>query len=329
MSESGTDLFELLEEGYYALSTQDLAAAQNIADKTSALAPEHPEVSNYVGALQMAKGDYGDALSNFKSAISVDPGFIGALLNATQALANMERYDEAAAYIAKARDWPVSDEDRIELLLQEVMLKTRGHKVEEALALCRELPETCDEPSLAFRMGQWLFDLGEVDRAEALIEGAVQAGYLVADSVYYQGLLRSVRQDRVGAVVSFLKTRELDAISERPPWQEPTHAFEKRVGLALSQISEPERTQLDGALVLVLPLPSPELICEGIDPRLPLLIEPTRGERDMVTRVFVYQRNLERTVLAEKDLDARIMDELLLEAREAFKPTSRHPAARK
>ncbi len=84
---------------------------------------------------------------------------------------------------------------------------------------------------------------------------------------------------------------------------------------------------IDGAFVIVGDLPGAEVVAEGVDPRIPVLLDGLSldGEPPKASRVFVYRRNVERMGLSgsEAELIAQAITE---EIRHAF-PTLREASA--
>ena len=109
---------------------------------------------------------------------------------------------------------------------------------------------------------------------------------------YYLGLWLDAKEDRAGATVAFLQSRDLDGSTPPPPWSTTRPIFERRLRGAMKKLTERVSAALEGALVVVANLPGREVIAEGVDPRLCALADDVHDGK--VGRLFVYQRNCER-----------------------------------
>jgi hypothetical protein len=71
--------------------------------------------------------------------------------------------------------------------------------------------------------------------------------------------------------------------------------FEREVERALARLDSESRQLLDGALVVVVGAPGAEVVADGVDPRVDVLLDlASDGEETKVVRIFVYQQNVER-----------------------------------
>ena len=134
---------------------------------------------------------------------------------------------------------------------------------------------------------------------------------------------RLIRPEEVGALVAFLRSREIDSQAAHAPWSIPLPQFEGRVRAALSQLPPDVSSLLEGALVIVTDLPGAEVVAEGVDPRVPVLLdalsEPDQTPR--VGRIFIYRRNVERLAPGLFELDAEVVRSLVTEVRATFPET--------
>jgi hypothetical protein len=126
---------------------------------------------------------------------------------------------------------------------------------------------------------------------------------------YYLGLLSDAEGDPDAATLEFLRCRDLDSATPRQHWSLTAAQFERHVRKAIERLEPGHQETLDGALVVVTELPGAEVVADGVDPRAAVLLDAL-GERDgrpHASRVFVYQRNVER--LCESA--AKLEDDLL------------------
>jgi predicted Zn-dependent protease with MMP-like domain len=138
-----------------------------------------------------------------------------------------------------------------------------------------------------------------------------------ADAFYYQGLVREARGDARGATVSFLQAREADLHAEPPPWSLNQTQFERRVQAAVRRLPERLSVRIEGALVVVSDMPGPEVVAEGVDPHVGVLLDElldASGQAaqndqgaERAGRVFIYQRNIERWADGADQLEDEIL----------------------
>jgi hypothetical protein len=134
--------------------------------------------------------------------------------------------------------------------------------------------------------------------------------------------------DQRGATLSFLKTRETDVEEAPPPWALSSSAFERRVQSAVRRLDESLARVLEGALVVICDLPGAEVVAEGIDPHVGVLIDDLldhegkpvtpQATPERAGRLFVYQRNIERWIQSASEVDDEILRNLEHEIMLAF-----------
>jgi hypothetical protein len=79
------------------------------------------------------------------------------------------------------------------------------------------------------------------------------------------------------------------------------------VAAAVQRLPEPMRTALVDTPWIITDAPGAEVVADGVDPRIGVLLDATARETrssdaPKVTRAFVYQRNVERTTEDPEDL---------------------------
>jgi predicted Zn-dependent protease with MMP-like domain len=120
-----------------------------------------------------------------------------------------------------------------------------------------------------------------------------------------------------------------------PPWSSALVTFEKWVYQAMQKVSEPVRELIQKTPIKILEYPSPELIAEGFDPRGMVFFSglPVHGaspknsrerssrstsndgaERSQLIYIFIYKRNVERSVNSESKVIAELSTALEGEA---------------
>ena len=77
---------------------------------------------------------------------------------------------------------------------------------------------------------------------------------------------------------------------------------------AIRRLSRAQSAALEGALVVTEAVPGAEVVAEGVDPRVPVLLDAIEFDATppRVGRVFVYQRNVERSALGPLEIEDEI-----------------------
>ncbi|MFW6050113.1 MAG: tetratricopeptide repeat protein [Myxococcota bacterium] len=313
-----------LDRGWDLVSRGDLAGAMLSARKSLELDAESPEAHNLLGFIHAAEGQAEEALDHYRQAIDIDETFVEAMLNAAEVLIHpMRDFDGAMEMIEDALDYcETPDEIADATLLKLDALLHKGER-ERAADLLDTLPDgPFENPHLDFLIGRARYELGDVEGAEPRIRQAVEREPQNADARYYLGLILEARNDVRGATVAFLQARELDLKTSPPPWSLPLDQFERKVQSAIRRLPEHMASRLEGALVVVVDAPGAEVVAEGVDPRVAVLIEDLQGEEGghQVGRVFVYQRNVERATPGILELEDELVRVLDHELRAAFEP---------
>jgi hypothetical protein len=160
-----------------------------------------------------------------------------------------------------------------------------------------------------FSIGRAHFELGDVAAAEPWLRQAIERESRHADAHYYLGLVLQERGDARGAAIAFLHSRDAELRTRRRPPTTSAEIFEWRVQSAIRKLPEDLGRAIDGALVIVSDLPGPEVVAEGLDPRIPVLLEDLspEGEPPRAGRVFVYQWNIERNAPSPADIEDEIV----------------------
>jgi tetratricopeptide (TPR) repeat protein len=279
-----------------------------------------------IGYIHQAEGRAEDALEHFRQAIAIDETYVEALLNAAEILIHdLRDYENGLSMLDEAMDFVEGEDELADAkLLQFDALMQQGDR-EGAAKLAAELPEgPFENGHLDFMIGRAKFETGDLEGAERHLNRAVQADGAPGtareqsgDAFYYQGLVREARDDHRGATLCFLRARETDLRAPRPAWSLGQAHFERRVQAAIKRLPQPLGSRIEGALVVVSDLPGPEVVAEGVDPHVGVLIDdlldaqgkPTLGEdgAQRAGRVFVYQRNIERWAEGAERLEDEIL----------------------
>ncbi|MGE0786451.1 MAG: tetratricopeptide repeat protein [Sandaracinaceae bacterium] len=322
-----------LDRGWDLVSRGDFAGAMLSAEKSLELDEGSPEAHHLLGYIYQAQGRAEEALDQYRAAIDLDEGFVDAMLHAADVLVHpMNDPAQALELVREALDWLEDDEQdlRADAMLLEVDIHLMRQDIPSAQRVVRMLPAgPFDNPAIALQVGRARMDVGDLDGAEPLIVAAVDAQPDSSDAHYYYALLREARSDAQGALLAFLRSRNLDMDTPPPPWTLPPAQFETRVRAALASLTPTLTGPIEGALVVGTLLPGAEVVADGVDPRQPVLLDAL-SEPDTppkVGRIFVYQRNIERLAAGLFHLDAEIARALENELRATFPALSDHGAA--
>jgi len=313
-----------LDRGWDLVAKGDFAGAMLSAEKSLEMDEGSPEAHNLIGYIFHAEGRSEEAIVHYQTALELDESFVDAMLNAAEILVHpMRDLDGALTMVREALTWLEDagvDERTDAMLLQADIHLMLGDRV-SAKSVVRAIPDgPFENPRIALAVARARLDVGDIDGALPLIRTATEAERPSSDAFYYLGLALEVKKDRTGALIAFLQARELDGASEPPPWTIPLPQFEKRVQSALTKLPPKVSRLLEGALVVVTDLPGAEVVAEGVDPRMPALLdalsEPDKPAR--VGRVFIYKRNIERMAPGMFELDAEVARALIHEVEATF-----------
>ena len=308
-----------LDRGWDLVSRGDYAGALISAQKSLELDAESPEAHNLLGFIHQAEGRADDALDHYRQAIAIDETYVEAMLNAAEVLIHSLRdLDNGLAMVEEALDFAEGDDEVADALLLRFDAVMQQGDRDGATAVAAKLPAgPFENAQLDFMIGRAKFETGDLDGAEKHLEIAVKREGQSGDAFYYQGLVHEARGDLRGATLSFLQAREADLNAPRPGWSLSSANFERRVQAAVRKLPTALAEAIDGALVVVSDIPGPEVVAEGVDPHIGVLIDDLQdaGGRPVVGdaqaeragRVFVYQRNVERWA----DNAGEIEDEIL------------------
>ena len=315
-----------LDRGWDLAQKGDAAGASACARRALELDPDSPEVHNLLGFTAALRGDADEALEHYRQAIALDDTYFEAMLNAAEVLIHpLGEWDEAASFCDDAYELAETDEEVADCMLLKVdalMAKGDADAARKALALIPDGP--FESPSYIFLIGRAYYELGDVERAAPLIEEAAKSDPENVDAQYYLGLVRDERGDVRGATEAFLRARQLDVAKGAPSWAPPPQAFAEAVRSALGRLDVILARYVREAEVYVTEVPGVELVVDGVDPRALLLIDtppPPSPEDDgppRPTRLFVYQRNVERVAGSAQAVEDELVGALEREITAVF-----------
>lgn len=317
-----------LDRGWDLVSRGDFAGALVSAQKSLEVDPESPEAHNLMGYVQAAEGNADEALDHYKQAIDLDDTFVEAMLNAAEVLIHpMQDYRGALKMVEDALDFCETDDEVADAMLLRIDALLQLGEREEASRTLAALPQgPFENPHLEFMIGRAMYELDDAASAEPRIRRAVEIDPNHAESQYYLGLVLEAKGDTRGATVAFLRCRELDLDTAPVPWSIPLDQFERRVQAAVRRLGRPFQEKLEGALVVVVDVPGAEVVAEGVDPRVLVLLDEVTGETSAtrVGRLFVYQRSVERIASGLLDIEDEVRRALERELAAVFPDLAKH-----
>jgi tetratricopeptide (TPR) repeat protein len=306
-----------IDRGWDLVHRGDLRGAQLSAEKGIELDPQSPEAHNLLGYVKAAQGQPEDAIELYRQAIALDDTFVEAMLNAAEVLIHpLHDFEAAVGMVEDALEFAESDDELADALLLKYDAFMHQNDKDGAARVVASFPQgPFESPRLDFLVGRAQFETGNQQAALRLLDHAVgrEPGY--GDAHYTLALVYETLGDARAMVTAFLRAREADLVLPPVFWSPTRVAFEEQVRAAMARLPEPMLASLADAELIVAELPGAEVVADGVDPRVCLLLDTTeRGSgkharaRTKVARMFFYQRNTER---AAEEL-AELGDEIYL-----------------
>jgi tetratricopeptide (TPR) repeat protein len=317
-----------LDRGWDLAQKGDAPGASACAKRALEIDPQSPEVHNLMGFASALEGEADDALEHYRQAIALDETYFEAMLNAAEILISpLGDFDAAIQQIEDALDYAETDEELADCILLKVDALMAKSDYEEAKRTMKMLPDgPFNGPGYLFLIGRAWYELGQIEKAAPLIEQAVKADPQSADAQYYLGLVRDEQGDSRAATEALLRSRALDAMRSPPGWAPTAEAFAAVVKTAIERLDLVLARYVREAEVYVVDLPGAELVVDGVDPRSLLVLDTPPSEEGGPSRVriFVYQRNVERSAGSldgmESELGAALEREVTAVFLEGQKP---------
>lgn len=311
-----------LDRGWDLAQKGDAVGASACAKRALEIDPQSPEVHNLMGFAAALEGEAEDALEHYRLAIALDETYFEAMLNAAEILiVPLGDFDGAITQIEEAFDYAETDEEVADCILLKVDALMAKADYEEAKRAMKMLPDgPFSGPTYLFLIGRAWYELGQIDKAAPLIEQAAKADPQSADAHYYLGLVRDEQGDTRGAAEALLRSRALDAQRPPPGWAPSPDAFASVVKGAIEKLDLVLARFVREAEVYVVDLPGAELVVDGVDPRALLALDtpPTEAGAPARVRVFVYQRNVERSAGSLEAMDSELASALEREVTAVF-----------
>ncbi|HEX9295167.1 MAG TPA: tetratricopeptide repeat protein [Polyangiaceae bacterium] len=288
-----------LDRGWDLVQRGDTRGAEASARRALEIDPQSPEAYNLLGYVAALEGEASEAIESYRQAIALDETYLEAMLNAAEVYIHpLAEFDEAVNMCDQALDLAETDEEVIDALLLKFDAMLGKGDVKEAAQVIGRVPEgPYKNPNHTFLIGRAYYEIGEIDRASGLIEEAAAREPTHAEAHYYLGLVRDERGDSRGATAAFLRCRQLDLETTSPSWSLPRELFAKTVEKAVLSLDPILSRYVRDASVHVSDVPGIELVADGVDPRALVLLDglgTPDGPPQSASRIFVYQRNIER-----------------------------------
>jgi Flp pilus assembly protein TadD len=304
-----------LDRGWDLAQRGDATGAAACGRRALELDPRSPEVHNLLGYAAALQGESDEALDHYRQAIALDETYFEAMLNAAELLIPLGDWDEAMQFCDDALDLAESDEERCDCLLLKVDAHLSKGDEDSARQVLQRVPSgPYTNPVHSFLVGRALYELGDLANARPHMLDASTRDPENPDAHYYTGLLLDDDGHAALATLSFLQTRELDALRPPPAWAPSRTDFEASLRSALEQIPGHLRSKLEGSPIYCVDAPGAEVVVDGVDPRQGILVET----QELRCRIFAYQRNLERLAGNRDDLGAELVRALERELSAAF-----------
>lgn len=311
-----------IDRGWDLAQHGDAQGAIACGRKALELDPGSPEVHNLLGYATALAGEADEAIEHYRQAIALDEGYFEAMLNAVEVLMSpLGDWDEALRLCADAHALAETNEEVADCVLLEVDALMGKGEVENAAEAMKQLPQDVTNPAYLFLIGRAYYELGDMGKATPLIEEAARRDPHHPDAHYYLGLLRDEHGDAHGATESFLRARALDGARSAAPWSPSPETFGQLVAAAIAKLDPVLGRYVRDIEVYVIDVPGAEIVVDGVDPRALMLLEPASGSQEAperLTRLYVYQRNVERAAGALAAVEHELLSALEREVTAVF-----------
>lgn len=327
-SENGMDQISAhLDRGWSLIAQKSFRKAAFSARQVLELDPDNPDAYTLIGLAALGEHDMDEALEAFDRARALDPDFLAPIVYSAEALgADPERVGEAIERLEEAYELvdPGSPEWVDAVLLHADLLLTAEDEETAARKLGLVKPEMLTLPDQQVQAGKLAVRLDDLELAEMALASVVKRGNPPPDALYSLAQIAERRGEGRKAIAFSLQVRTADlalASSADAPDAKLLAEVSQAVIYAL-----PQRflDVVDEADVVVRDVPPEELVADGVDPWIPLLLTgtppDTRRKTDWTSRathVFVYRLNMRFDSPHQEQWKARLQ-EYLEEAIERF-----------
>ena len=183
--------------------------------------------------------------------------------------------------------------------------------------------------STEFHAAARLLAAGDARAAAERLRVLVSAGGLTpaaeADVRHLLGRALGAGGDREGMTREWGRVLQLDAVAARPPSLLSAEEFESIAVAALDELPQQLLDELEGVAVLIEDRPSPEMVADGLDPRIlglyhgvPLNRRSASFGAPYADTIHLFSANLERVCATRADLARQIRVTVLHETAHFF-----------
>jgi len=327
-SENGMDQISAhLDRGWALIEQKSFRKAAFSARQVLELDPENSDAYTLIGLAALGEHDTEDALEALDRARELDPDFLAPIVYSAEALGeDPERVGEAIARLEEAYELvdPGSAEWVDAVLLHVDLLLTAEDEETAATRLGMLRPEMLTLPDQQVQAGKLAVRLDDLELAELALAPVIKRGNPPPDALYSLAQIAERRGEGRKAIGLSLQVRSADlalADSADAPEAQLLAEVCQAVIYALEQRF---LDVVDEADVVVREVPPEELVADGVDPWIPLLLTgpppDVRQKSDTTpraTHVFVYRLNMRFGSPHQDQWRARLQ-EYLEEAIERF-----------
>jgi tetratricopeptide (TPR) repeat protein len=305
----GMDQFSAhLDRGWDLVQRGDPRGAEVSARRALEIDAQSPEAYNLLGYVAALNGEYEEAIEHYRQAIALDDTYLEAMLNAAEVYIHpLGDFDEAITMCDQALELAETDDETVDALLLKFDALLGQGEIDEAATVCARFPRgPFENPNHVFLVGRAYYEIGDIEKAQPLIDEAAKANPRNPEAHYYLGLVRDEQGQTQAATQAFLHSRELDLEVPAPPWSLSRETFLLTAKRAFLALEERLRAYLRDEEIYVADVPGVEVVVDGVDPRALLLIDGVGTGTMLSARVFVYQRNVERLAGSIEQVEAEI-----------------------
>jgi predicted Zn-dependent protease with MMP-like domain len=163
------------------------------------------------------------------------------------------------------------------------------------------------------------------ERLRAIVSPGGLAPGFEAEARYLLGRALVAGGDRDGAALEWTRVLKLDALAERPRPLLTPEEFESVAQAALDELPQALLDELNGVAIMIEDRPSPEMVADGIDPRIlglyhgvPLNRRSASFGAPYADTIHLFRANLERAFTTRAALAEHIRVTVLHETAHFF-----------
>jgi len=305
-SDNGMDQISAhLDRGWSLIEQKSFRKAAFSARQVLELDPESPDAYTLIGLAALGEHDTEDALEAFDRARELDPDFLAPIVYSAEAMGtDPERALEAIERLNEAYDLvdPGSPEWVDAVLLHVDLLLNAEDDEGAARKLGLVRPEMLTLSDQQLQAGKLAVRLDDLDLAEMALAPVLKRGNPPPDALYSLAQIAERRGDGAKAITLSLQVRKAELA--RGDGADDADLPDARLLAEVCQaviyaLDQRFLDVVDEADVMVREVPPEELVADGVDPWIPLLLtgpppDPRRKTdwTSRVTHVFVYRHNM-------------------------------------